>query len=104
MPKLDAVAVLTIDDEIVRNSFPPEYRHLIKNITQEQLGEIAGLVAKDMFEFDNYFWDKFFESVSNVAMIVLDVDLEEKCSLCKGTGIHPKSITGNGECTRCKGE
>jgi hypothetical protein len=25
------------------------------------------------------------------------------CPLCKGTGIHPKSIFGNGECTRCNG-
>lgn len=27
---------------------------------------------------------------------------KQTCPLCNGSGIHPQSMTGNGECTRCQ--
>lgn len=84
-PKLESVSILGVNDIDVLNSFPEEEHYLLKNLTQEQLDEIAVLAGEKLFKFmHDSFWAEYSDSVREAAMEVLDLDFDEEFNLTKG--------------------
>ena len=78
-PKLDAVALLSINDVDVRGAFPDESKNLVENLTQEQLGEIAVIAYEKLFQYiSDSFWADFHDAILEATMDVLDLDFDEE--------------------------
>ena len=82
IPKLDAVALLSINDIDVSGAFPDESKHLVENLTQEQLDEIAVIAHKNLFRFiSDEFWADFNDAVLEATMEVIDLDFDEEYTI-----------------------
>jgi len=78
-PKLDAVALLSINDVDVSGAFPDESKNLVENLTQEQLGEIAVIAYEKLFQYiSDSFWADFNDAILEATMDVLDLDFDEE--------------------------
>lgn len=87
MSNLDAVAILTVNEFDILNSFPEEERQIldITNLSQDQLDEIALLAQEKLFKFiSDEFWSEYSDSVREAAMEVLGLDFDEEFNLVKG--------------------
>lgn len=79
IPKLDSVALLSINDVDVNGAFPDESKILVNNLTQEQLGEIAVIACEKLFRFvSDSFWADFNDAILEATMDVLDLDFDEE--------------------------
>lgn len=84
MNNLDAVAILTVNEFDILNSFPEEERHVLVNITQEQLDEIAVLAQEKLFKFmHDSFWSDYSDSVREATMEVLNLDFDDDYNIVK---------------------
>ena len=72
MEQLDDAGVLTINVTDIQQAFPSEQP--LPAISQEQLNDIAALVRDDLFQFDDYFWNKFTAAIRTAAMTVLEME------------------------------
>ncbi len=87
MSTLDSVGMLAIDENDVINTFPQEEHNLkaLKNLTQEQLLEIASLACEKILEdLGDQFWQSFADCVKEAAMEVLDLEYDEDYDIVEG--------------------
>lgn len=78
------VALLTINDFDILNSFPEEERRLVRDITEEQFMEIAPLAwEKIKSQLGDTFWEVFSDSIREATMEVLDLDFDDNYNLVK---------------------
>ena len=87
MSTLDSVGMLAIDENDVINTFPQEEHNLkaLKNLTQEQLLEIAPLAWEKILEdLGDQFWQSFADCVKEAAMEVLDLEYDEDYDIVEG--------------------
>ena len=81
-PKLDAVALLSINDIDVSSTFPDESKHLVENLTQEQLDEIAVIAHEKLFRFSSdEFWADFRDAIQEATMEVIGLDFDEEYTI-----------------------